>query len=138
MIAAVSPGVAVGVWAIQPVGDMPLKARHKAGARSSRFGATRQTVCLLFRTARDANEKERCLMAANASDELQPRARAALGNSPFYELRELQVERHGDALSLSGRVSSVYHKQLAQEVVRSVCAGVKRLNSICVEVAEKG
>ena len=71
-------------------------------------------------------------MAATILDEVQPRARAALCNSPFYELRELQVEHRGDALLLSGCVSSFYHKQLAQEVVRSVCAGIKVINSIHV------
>ena len=75
-------------------------------------------------------------MATTVMDEVQPRARAALCNSPFYELRELQVEQRDDALLLSGCVSSFYHKQLAQEVVRSVCTGVKVINSIRVELAE--
>ena len=53
---------------------------------------------------------------------VQPRAQAALTTSPFYELRGLQVEQRDDALLISGCVSSFYHKQLAQEVVRSVCS----------------
>ncbi len=69
-------------------------------------------------------------------DDIQPRAQAALTNSPFYELRELQVEQHGDALQISGCVSSFYHKQLAQEVVRSVCKGIEVTNSIRVECEE--
>ena len=75
-------------------------------------------------------------MAMTVLDELQPRAQAALCNSPFYELRELQVEHRNDALLLSGCVSSFYHKQIAQEVVRSVCTDVKVVNSICVESEE--
>jgi hypothetical protein len=72
-------------------------------------------------------------MAVTVVDDVQPRARAALANSPFYELRELQVELREGTLGISGCVSSFYHKQLAQEVVRSVCAGVAIVNSICVE-----
>jgi len=72
-------------------------------------------------------------MAAIAVDELQPRAQAALASSPFYERRELQVEWRDGALLLSGCVSSFYHKQLAQEVVRSVCRDAMVINSICVE-----
>jgi hypothetical protein len=72
-------------------------------------------------------------MTAIAVEELQPRAQAALASSPFYELRGLQVEWRDDALHLSGSVSSFYHKQLAQEVVRSVCSDTMVINSICVE-----
>ena len=76
-------------------------------------------------------------MTAIAVEELQPRAQAALASSPFYELRELQVEWRDDALRLSGCVSSFYHKQLAQEVVRSVCRDTMVINSIRVEHEEE-
>jgi osmotically-inducible protein OsmY len=68
---------------------------------------------------------------------VQRRAQAALAKSPFYELRELQVEQRDDALSISGCVSRFYHKQLAQEVVRSVCADMRVINSIRVEPEEE-
>jgi hypothetical protein len=61
------------------------------------------------------------------------RAQMALANSPFYELRELHIDQHEGALFISGKVSSFYYKQLAQEVVRSVCTGVELINSIQVE-----
>ena len=67
---------------------------------------------------------------------LQSRAQAALANSPVYELRDLQVEQHDGALQISGCVSSFYHKQLAQEVIRSVCKGIEVVNSIGVESEE--
>ncbi len=70
-------------------------------------------------------------------DEVQPRAQAALRNSPFYELRELQVEQRDDALMLAGCVSSFYHKQLAQEVVRSVCTGITVINSVRVATEDE-
>lgn len=71
-------------------------------------------------------------MLMSAAHEVQTRAQLALKSSPFYELRELQVEPVRDALLISGSVSSFYHKQLAQEVVRSVCRDLDVVNSIHV------
>ena len=75
-------------------------------------------------------------MNAIISKNVQPRAQAALANSPFYELRDLLVEHRDGSLLISGCVSSFYHKQLAQEVVRSVCADIEVINSIRVEPEE--
>jgi hypothetical protein len=63
------------------------------------------------------------MLMANVSllDTLQPRAEMALRNSPVSELRALRVDRRDAALVISGTVSSFYHKQLAQEVVRAIC-----------------
>jgi osmotically-inducible protein OsmY len=61
------------------------------------------------------------LMAGYSARDIQPRAQTALANCPIYELRDLHVEQQNGALLISGVVSSFYHKQLAQEVVRSVC-----------------
>ncbi len=61
-------------------------------------------------------------------------AQWALADSPFYELRELHVNQREQTLFLSGIVTSFYHKQLAQEVVRSVCKGIEVINSIQVEM----
>ncbi len=58
------------------------------------------------------------------------RAQAALANSPFHELHGIRVDQQHGALALCGHVSSFYHKQLAQEVVRSVCRDVKLINEI--------
>ena len=51
-------------------------------------------------------------------------AKAALQESPVFALRNLSVEQVGDNLILSGTVSTFYHKQLAQEVIRSVAHGL--------------
>jgi hypothetical protein len=75
-------------------------------------------------------------MATTLINDLHTRAQAALANSPFFELHELQVEQRGGTLLISGNVSSFYHKQLAQEVVRSVCTGIEVTNSIQVELDE--
>jgi len=75
-------------------------------------------------------------MSATLINELHARAQAALANSPFFELHDLQVEQRDGTLFISGNVSSFYHKQLAQEVVRSVCKGIEVSNSIQVELDE--
>lgn len=76
-------------------------------------------------------------MTVISMEDVQPRAQAALANSPFYELRDLQVQWRDDALLLSGNVSSFYHKQLAQEVIRSVCRETDVINSVQVEHQEE-
>ena len=72
-------------------------------------------------------------MPQTSIGDVQPRAQSALASSPIYELRDLQVEHSNRALLISGAVSSFYHKQLAQEVVRSVCEGIEVHNTIRVE-----
>jgi hypothetical protein len=69
-------------------------------------------------------------MSVVTPKDFQKRAQKALELSPFYALRELQVEHAGDALLIRGRVSSFYHKQVAQEVVRHAAEGVEVVNSI--------
>ena len=71
-------------------------------------------------------------MAEIAAKDVLPRAQNALHASPFYPLRELHVEQTADTLVISGSVSSFYHKQLAQEVVRGVAEGIEVVNSIHV------
>jgi hypothetical protein len=62
-------------------------------------------------------------------------AKAALQTSPVFALRSLCVEQVDDNLIISGRVSTFYYKQLAQEVIRSVASGMSVINS--VEVTER-
>jgi len=71
-------------------------------------------------------------MPVVAAKDVQARAQQALAASPVYALRELQVERQGDVLLIQGLVSSFYHKQLAQEVIRHAVEGVEVINSILV------
>lgn len=70
--------------------------------------------------------------------ELQQRAQGALSSSSIFALRDLNVETQGELLFLSGRVESFYHKQLAQELVRSVCDGLQVVNEIDVQAQELG
>ena len=65
-------------------------------------------------------------------ESVQSRAQSALSNSPIFDLRGLSVEEVEGGLLLTGSVSSYYHKQLAQEAVRTVALGVPVMNSIRV------
>jgi hypothetical protein len=75
-------------------------------------------------------------MAGVPVDDVQPRAQTALSNSPIFELRDLRVEQADEGLVISGIVSSFYHKQLAQEVVRATCEGaeIELVNAIRVRI----
>ena len=64
-------------------------------------------------------------MVEMSAKDVQPQAQTALDHSPIYELRDLQVEPQNGALVICGVVSSFYHKQLAQEVVRAVCRDIE-------------
>ena len=60
------------------------------------------------------------------------RAMKALRRSAIREIRAVTVEDDGDAVVLQGRVSSFYHKQLAQEVVRNAVNGSEVVNHLHV------
>ena len=59
-------------------------------------------------------------------------AAAVLAKSSIRELRHLRVDGSANTLQLSGEVRSFYHKQLAQETVRSVAAGMQVVNRVHV------
>lgn len=71
-------------------------------------------------------------MHSTSCSEMLPRAQRALCNSPIQSLRELRVEETAAGLVITGLVSSFYHKQLAQEVVRAVAEGTAIVNSVRV------
>lgn len=57
----------------------------------------------------------------------------AFAQSPYYLHRQLEVNEEGEAIVLEGRVDSFYHKQMAQEVVRSICRHATVVNKISVD-----
>lgn len=75
-------------------------------------------------------------MSPRQCAELSERAQSALRNSPLYDLRELNVEVVEDRLLIRGSVSSYYHKQLAQELLRSVAGPLPIVNTVAVADAE--
>ena len=59
-------------------------------------------------------------------------AASALRHSPMFALRRLTVDEDARCLTLSGRVTSYYLKQLAQEAVMPFVGGRELKN--CVDV----
>jgi hypothetical protein len=66
--------------------------------------------------------------------DVEQAAIAVLANSPVRELRRLRVDSSASQLWLSGEVSCFYHKQLAQEAVRTVAGGRQVVNRVRVGV----
>lgn len=71
-------------------------------------------------------------MPVLTAKDVQAKAQRALAESPVYALREVRIERDGETLVLVGEVSSFYHKQLAQEIVRQTAEGIEVHNTINV------
>jgi hypothetical protein len=71
-------------------------------------------------------------MPVLSAKDVQAKAQQALSLSPVYALRELVVEHDGETLVITGRVTSWYHKQLAQEIVRHA---LEQLGEVDVEVS---
>jgi len=71
-------------------------------------------------------------MIETTQEDVAQVAGAILANSSIRELRYLRVDRSADNLQLSGQVRSFYHKQLAQEAVRSVAGGLRVVNEVAV------
>ena len=57
-------------------------------------------------------------------------AKQILDSSHLYDLRNVQVERHGDSILLSGQLESYYLKQQAQELLREVACELRLDNQI--------
>ncbi|MDG2384620.1 MAG: BON domain-containing protein [Pirellulaceae bacterium] len=72
-------------------------------------------------------------MADTEAARIPEQVQTALHSSPIYALRELQVEQDAETIIISGRVETYYHKQLAQEIVRTVLNGRELVNAIHVD-----
>jgi osmotically-inducible protein OsmY len=79
-----------------------------------------------------SKEGSQPLMEEVSGQDVQPRAQTALATSPIHELRDLRIEQRNGVLVIRGIVSSFYHKQLAQEVVRAVCREIELVNAVSV------
>lgn len=71
-------------------------------------------------------------MASTAPQDIATRASAVLAQSSVSDLRQIRVDRSAGKLQLSGKVRSFYHKQLAQETVRTVADGMQVVNQVHV------
>jgi hypothetical protein len=72
-------------------------------------------------------------MAQTLFLDLASRAKAVLGTSRIFDLRSLDVDQDGECVVLRGSVSSFYHKQLAQELLKTRIAGIEVINEIDVD-----
>ena len=78
-------------------------------------------------------------MAQTLFLDVASRARAVLGTSRIFDLRSLDVEQDGGCVVLRGSVSSFYHKQLAQELLKTRIEGIEVVNEIDVDYSlERG
>lgn len=68
----------------------------------------------------------------------EPRAQSALAASSVQGLRQVTVAQVNDQLCIRGSVASYYHKQLAQEIVRSVVSELEVVNTITVDERSRG
>ncbi len=66
------------------------------------------------------------------NQEVADAALAVLAKSSISELRQLRVDEAENELRLSGQVKSYYHKQIAQETIRPVAAGMLVVNEVDV------
>jgi len=72
-------------------------------------------------------------MAQMLLADVASQARAVLACSRIFDLRLLEVDQDGESVVLRGRVDSFYHKQLAQELLRTRIGGIDVINEIAVE-----
>ena len=68
-----------------------------------------------------------------ATELILAQAQRALTESTFHDIRLLEVEQEDGRLILHGKVSCYYHKQQAQEAVRSVAGDLVVENQIAVQ-----
>lgn len=60
-------------------------------------------------------------------------AKAVLRGSRIFDLRTLHVAQESECVVLRGSVDSFYHKQLAQEMVKTSLEGMEVVNEIRVD-----
>ena len=72
-------------------------------------------------------------MAPTLLADFTAQAKAVLGRSRIFDLRCLIVEPDADCVVLRGSVDSYYHKQLAQELLKTAIPGIEVINHIKVE-----
>lgn len=72
-------------------------------------------------------------MISSSMKDIRSRVVTALAASSQPRLRRLHVELEDNTVCLSGRVGCFYHKQLAQELVRSIDSKVEVRNDVSVD-----
>jgi hypothetical protein len=76
-------------------------------------------------------------MAHTLLTDVALQAKAILEGSRIFDLRALEVEQEVDCVVLRGCVDSFYHKQLAQELLKTKIEGVEVVNEIRVDYSRE-
>ena len=76
-------------------------------------------------------------MAHSLLTDVASLAKAVLCNSRIFDLRALEVDQEADCVVLRGSVDSFYHKQLAQEMIKTSLEGVEVINEIRVDYSRE-
>src|SRR5258708_7614766 len=76
-------------------------------------------------------------LASQAKADLASEAKAILGRSRIFDIRALEVEQEAECVVLRGRVDWFYHKQLAQELLKTKMDGVEVINEIHVDYSRQ-
>jgi osmotically-inducible protein OsmY len=76
-------------------------------------------------------------MAHTLLSDVASQAKAILERSRIFDLRALEVEQEADCVVLRGSVDSFYHKQLAQELLKTAIDGVEVINEIHVDYSRE-
>ena len=76
-------------------------------------------------------------MAHTLFSDFATQAKEVLGRSRIFDLRCLEVEQDADCVVLRGSVDSFYHKQLAQELLKTAIDGVEVINEIHVDYSRE-
>src|SRR5688572_28745370 len=110
---------------------MRLRSSSSAGLgkkeRTGSSGSGRQPV-------QDAGRRR---MAHSLLTDLALRAKAVLARSRIFDLRALEVDQEEYCVVLRGSVDSYYHKQLAQELLKTSIDGVEVINEIHVDYSRQ-
>lgn len=76
-------------------------------------------------------------MIDSGFQDIVSQARKLLIDSPFVELRKIDVMQSGERVTLRGEVASFFMKQLAQETVRSATRGLEVFNEVAVDLSRR-
>jgi BON domain-containing protein len=76
-------------------------------------------------------------MAHTLLSDFASQAKAILRRSRIFDLRCLEVDQEADCVVLRGSVDSFYHKQLAQELLKTAIDGVEVINEIHVDYSRQ-
>jgi BON domain-containing protein len=110
----------------------PLDRLNVNAARPTSAGRHSNRMSVLVAVVVDFSRTEERAMFSVVPNDSLARARAALSRSKIRDLRRLTIALDEGRIVVRGRVSSFYHKQLAQELIRGELGDVNVVNEMQV------